>query len=401
MRANPGGEVSPNDVIGRDTLIQDLWRTLERQSVVLVAERRVGKSTVIKKMRSSPPKGVFAVYRDVENLATPLEFIERLYQDVEPQLSTTTRATSKVKSFLKEVAGFELGGVVKFPPSTREHWKELLESVFDDLCRAGDQRIVLFWDELPLFIHKVKQAEGERLAMDVMDSLRSLRQTHQNLRMVFTGSIGLHHVVTSLREAGHANDATNDMKTVEVSALADCDAVDLAKKLLIGESIECEDGETTAGAIAKSVDQLPFYIQSIVSEMVSIQGKINASTVTGIVQDALVDDQDRWHLQHFYDRIPEYYGSDRVPIVHAILDELAVTAGSLALAELIDRLKVSLAPDSSNYAGSILGGNSTPVIDLLRLLRRDHYVTQNSEDGSFQFRGTVLKRWWKLFRGLS
>lgn len=50
MRANPGGEIAPEDVVGRDRLIARLWETLTRQSVILVAERRMGKSCVVKKM---------------------------------------------------------------------------------------------------------------------------------------------------------------------------------------------------------------------------------------------------------------------------------------------------------------------------------------------------------------
>ena len=50
MKANPGGAIAPEDVIGRDKLIANLWNILDRQSVILSAERRMGKTTVIKKM---------------------------------------------------------------------------------------------------------------------------------------------------------------------------------------------------------------------------------------------------------------------------------------------------------------------------------------------------------------
>ncbi|MCP4547150.1 MAG: ATP-binding protein, partial [bacterium] len=40
MRANPGGEIAPSEVVGRDRLIQRIRQALEQQSVILVAERR-------------------------------------------------------------------------------------------------------------------------------------------------------------------------------------------------------------------------------------------------------------------------------------------------------------------------------------------------------------------------
>ena len=57
MRANPGGEIDPADVLGRGPLIQGIWRVLERQSLELTAERRIGKSSVIKKMTVEPAEG--------------------------------------------------------------------------------------------------------------------------------------------------------------------------------------------------------------------------------------------------------------------------------------------------------------------------------------------------------
>ena len=50
MKTNPGGEVAPANIVGRDDLIAQLRETLEHQSVVLVAERRIGKTSIIKKM---------------------------------------------------------------------------------------------------------------------------------------------------------------------------------------------------------------------------------------------------------------------------------------------------------------------------------------------------------------
>jgi len=38
MKANPGGLVSPKNVIGRDRFIERLWSTLEQLGVVLVVE---------------------------------------------------------------------------------------------------------------------------------------------------------------------------------------------------------------------------------------------------------------------------------------------------------------------------------------------------------------------------
>jgi len=76
MKANPGGELALDEVIGRDDLIRRLWDTLAQQSVVLIAERRMGKTSVIKKMAAECPDERVTLYRDVEGLDTPHAFVE-------------------------------------------------------------------------------------------------------------------------------------------------------------------------------------------------------------------------------------------------------------------------------------------------------------------------------------
>jgi hypothetical protein len=65
MKANPGAIVSPSEVIGRDRLIANLWERLEQQSLILSAERRMGKTSVIKKMQAEAPKNKLPIYHDL------------------------------------------------------------------------------------------------------------------------------------------------------------------------------------------------------------------------------------------------------------------------------------------------------------------------------------------------
>ena len=53
MRPILGGNVPPSRLVGRDDFIRKMWQSLENQSVVLVAERQIGKTTVIRKWFSS------------------------------------------------------------------------------------------------------------------------------------------------------------------------------------------------------------------------------------------------------------------------------------------------------------------------------------------------------------
>src|SRR5207244_1709762 len=113
-----------------------------------------------------------------------------------------------------------------------------------------------------------------------LDALRSLRQTHSGLRMVFTGSIGLHNVLTSLKRAGYANDPTNDMLTIDVPPLDPTHARQLASKLLNGEGIRVREPEAVIQAIADRVDGIPYFIHHVVDQLAQRGGEICVADVT-------------------------------------------------------------------------------------------------------------------------
>lgn len=340
-------------------------------------------------------------YRDVEGIDTPIGLVERLYRDVSESLSTGQRNKGRFRALMQQLAGAEIPWVGKLPEVVAPHWKALLETTIEDLIEAQPgHRIVLFWDEFPLMLRKFQRGLGDALAMEVLDTLRGLRQMHSGLRMVFTGSIGLHHVTSSLRELGHANDATNDMRTFEVPPLTPEDARKLATALLEGEGLSCTDPDRVAAEIASGVDGIPYYIHHVISQLEGRSGEVSPQRVRDVVTHALVDPQDTWHLQHYRERLDDYYGTARVPVALALLDELATASDALSFDHLHKRLGSQLDPDTSPVVARILGGDREDLRRLLRLMQRDHYVEKRPEDGRFQVRFPLIRRWWVLDRNL-
>jgi len=82
MKANPGGQLDPSDIVGREELIDRLWRVLRRQSLVLVAVRRMGKTCIVKKMAAEPPEVCLVVYHDLEDVHTVGQLAEMVFDDV-------------------------------------------------------------------------------------------------------------------------------------------------------------------------------------------------------------------------------------------------------------------------------------------------------------------------------
>ena len=400
MKANPGGSLGLDEIVGRDLLIRRLWDALERQSVILIAERRMGKTSVIRKMVAECPTDRIALFRDVEGLDTPQAFAERVYHDLEAHLDRSHRAARRARALLRQLSGTEIQGIVKLPPAIAPHWKALIERAVEDLVEHCGRSAIVFWDELPLMLQKIQRTSGSEAAMEVLDLLRSLRQTHADLRMVFSGSIGLHHVKTTLREAGHINAAVNDMLTVEVPPLDAEDAQQLCKQLLRGEGLPCEDIDTVAEIIASSVDNIPFYIHHVVSTLRYSGYLVTEQLARKVVSQALVDPVDTWHLEHYQSRLAEYYGKDNLVVVLSLLDEIARTEGAITKRELRSRLSSTHSPTEQPAFHRVLFEKPDELDRFLRLFERDHYVRRDASTGAYKFRFGLIRRWWRLNRDL-
>jgi len=389
MKANPGGHIPPKELIGRDELIADIWRRLEGRSVVLSAERRMGKTSVIKKMTAEPLAGVLPVWRDLEKVRTPEEFAELVFKDVEDHLGRSKRTALKARSFLSSIGGTEIGGIFKLPQLQLQHWKSLLSHTIEDLVAHQDYKLIFFWDELPLMIYNIKQSNGEIAAMEVLDLLRDSDVCSSDLRMVFTGSIGLHNVLNGLKRDGYANDPVNDMAKVDVPPLdVNSTAIALIEALMDGEHIEATDKHAVSGFLAKTVDGFPFYIQHVVEQLAMLKKPATEELIKEVVGHFLIDDNDAWEMRHFRTRIDTYYLPEERPYALGLLDILAGSDEPLSFDKLFNLLKARIVTEDTEMARQVL-----------TLIQLDHYITRTT-DGAYMFRFPIIRRWWRLERGI-
>jgi hypothetical protein len=349
----------------------------------------MGKTSIVQKMIVEATADKLPVYRDLERVHAPIEFTQLVYDDVSSYLSRFDRTARRAQQLLGQLGGAEIKGLIKLPDFAAPHWKTLLAKIIEDLVEHQDRTVILFWDELPLMLYNVKRRAGEAAAMEILDTLRSLRQTHRELRMVFTGSIGLHNVISSLREGGYANDPTNDMYTVDVPPLDAEHAQELAAQLLRGERVKVGDLAACAERIATAVDGIPYFIHHVVDQLKQRGNAASPETVDEVVTQSISDQQDRWHLRYYRDRIKIYYTPEEQPFALNILDVLSVAEQSLAFDELFNRLKSRMVTEDRERA-----------LDVLALLQRDHYVAQGG-NGTFSFRFPLIRQCWRIHRGVA
>ena len=112
MQINPGGLLNIEDVVGRDDEIARYWRVIGRQGLIISAERRIGKTHIVRKMRDECLSGYLPFYQDLEAAHTTPELIRSIYDTVRQSLDTVPRLNAyvaKLSSLLpSRIAGVDL-----------------------------------------------------------------------------------------------------------------------------------------------------------------------------------------------------------------------------------------------------------------------------------------------------
>lgn len=399
-------QVAPENVVGRDKLIDRIWRKLSKGSLRFTAERRIGKTTVMTKMAAEPRSGFEVLFLELEGIDSPDRFTELLLNRVRPLLSDQAKAKNWFDKFREGIGGTEIGGVIKLPGSSKIGWQATLEKTLEGVCEhQSDKVVVLLMDELPYMLQKIATIESsvdqKTLALTLLDTLRSLRQQHKNLRMIFAGSVGLHHVVTDLKQAKLASEPLNDMPLVGIRALSEPDALTLIDRLLRDESVQFakEDTEVIQKRIALLTDCVPFYIEAVCSRLGEMERSIEAIDVDETVRQQLTSDQDPWEMEHFRERLQTYYRgtildtSEReisnAQIARAILDHLATVDEPQSIENVWSAIKTKYAISDRQH-----------IVQMLKSLSQDHYFECDTQK-RYSFRFDLIRGWWRIAQGLS
>ncbi|MDE0105883.1 MAG: hypothetical protein OXN89_26180 [Bryobacterales bacterium] len=389
MQINPGGRLDTKDIIGRDNEIDRYWHILKRQGLVLSAERRIGKTHILFKMREEYQAGYVPFYQDLEAVHSVAELIRSIYATVE----NSSGAMPKVKAYIakrstllpKRIGGIDL-------PTADGTWQTLLADVFDILIRSADDntRILMLWDEFPLMLHNLQRNAGPDTPIQLLDHLRALRIARADrLRFLFTGSVGLHLVLRSLREAGSTNDPVNDMLSLTVPPIARHHTCGLAEALLRETRAAPLEIPSLASAIADHVGGFPYYVHHVVDQLDQLRRKPTLEDVSAAVDHLVYDPHDPANLKYYLTRLSSYYAEDQRRLALLLLDTLARQPSGTRLPQLLNLCK---------HGNPLLANEQ--LLEVLTILAEDHYIERRNCGSGFayDFRWPLVKKWWKETR---
>lgn len=388
-KPNPGGQLEPDQIIGRDALIAEMWQILDGRSIYMNDLRRIGKTQIMVKMHAEPPAGWLSVKCDLGGTHSAAEFATLAYRMSAEVLSGRKRNLRRMENLLGKAGVLEIAGILKLPDGTPAPWKEVLRRTFADIeeemtALGSDQRMVFFWDEVPFLLSNIVRNEGSTVAMEVLDTLRALGQDHDRVRLLLTGSVGIHHVLEGLKKEGYLGSPLNRMELVQPGPHAPADGLALAGNLLAGSQLVCSDPAACARAVAESVGHVAFYIHKLITRLP--RGvSTTPESISKVLDREITSDNNDWDLRHYRDRLRPYYG-DEEKLALLVLDAVAV-GGSLTFPAIRQTVNAQLPADDERLRG------------LLKLLVMDHYLVR-TEANEYRFYLDLIRRWWRLDRSL-
>lgn len=380
-----GAPVTGEDFYGRYIELARAHRYLdERQSLLLSAPRRIGKSSLAKKLISDKAAEKWkCIYIDLQGIATKETFLRKLI-DSFTRAGLIEKTGKKVKdffeSFFNATEGVELG-ILKIDLSHRSSLESLYNRLAETFDYDYDTLIVI--DELPLFLGNLIDREGTN-KHDVeflLNWFRSIRQ-HENshLRWIFCGSVGLRNFTNHYR----MSQAINDLIDFELGELTCEEAQGLIKALAQSYSLSIND-DVVNQILSLLQWPIPYFIQLLIDRLISKKNNDEGAVVEISDVELAIDELSQSdYFMTWDERLDEY--RDLESIARLVLNNLAIAHDGLTKDIL---LKISM----KGYESTIEPTINKNLTKVLEMLEHDGYIMRNGNNR--KFRSPMLRKWWK------
>ncbi len=376
-----GGVLNPHQVIGREKVIEKYWEILQRQGIVLYAERRFGKSAILTKMRAENRKDYLCIYKGVEGAGNADEFVEKLFDSVlKAKLFEESNLKKFENTFYTITSYIPKAGTLEFKAKDKK-WEKQFNYLLTSLVeQRSEKHIVIMLDEFTIMLDKMEEHE----AVNILGYLRDLvhHDFSEKLRFVYCGSIGIDLVLDKLKRAKHnIGDPINHMKKQRLLPFSDEEAIFFCKCLNKGCGLNVK--ENIMKYICNLSDKIPFFID-VIFDKIRYNPRIDKFAINKALNDILEDPSDTNNLKHFYDRIDNLYPNKI--LTNHILNYLSN----------ID--KYTSEDVIANHIYHQMKEERIIINNEIDRLWRDGYLKREVKDSirHFQFNYSIIKKWWAI-----
>lgn len=373
-----------------------LWQRLATDHVLLLAPRRVGKTSLLYRLADdAPAHELRAVYLTVAHAQREVEFVKALvdalgsHKDGEGAVKRVSKGP--LKRLLRRTRRIDAGPLsLEFDttsPEAEQHWTTLAEELASAMERLGHAWLVLV-DELPIFVMTLLRQDPSGLrARAFLNWFRDLRnpagraaEAHK-IRWVIAGSIGLDAVVARY----NVGDTINDLNPVSLGAFSPEVADAFLRELATSYGLVLDDA-VRARVCERAGWLIPFYLQIIFSklhELATEQLETPSVALVDRVVDALLGPTYRAYFDYWRQRLTEELGHPDDTHALALLSAAARAPEGASRAVLAQVLGEHVSDAAERDA---------QLRYLLDILENDGYLVLEADQA--RFRSALLREFW-------
>jgi len=382
MKISVGNPVEGDDFFDREQEQVRAWRKLEGSHLLMLAPRRIGKTSLILRLCATARKQQrYAVHCSFAKCETESDCIRELFK----ALATQQTVGQRSKTVFEHVKSVKLGPLgVDWHEAKPESWREAGEELGKALCEGDDDWLVCI-DELPVFIINLLQQgeDGRRRARAFLYWLRDLRQNHyQRIKWLMAGSIGLDTLAARLG----LSDTINDLEPFPLDAFNEDSALRFLGKLAESYNIALSE-ELCRAIVARVGWPVPYYLQLMFSHLRDESLDSAAPPDKAMIEkvfEKLLGNSYRNHFDYWRQRLDEELGQPEAGQAISILTQACQSTTGETKSSIAQALSKAIHdPESRDRSLNYL----------LEVLVSDGYLVER--DGRYAFRLEWLRVYWQ------
>ena len=393
MKNITGQAVTGEDLYGRSRELADLWEKLEQgEHVLMLAPRRVGKTSLMQELQRAPRERWTVIYVEVEGCDGSADCVATILAALAADPSHRSRFdaipfSNAVKGVVQRLqsASLDVGPLrVELRGAIGREWAQAADQLQACLTAltGADGKLLIVVDELPFLVSRMLQAEGGRHEAELLLSrLRQWRQAPELRGKVHTlvgGSIGLEGV---LRRAGLSG-LINDLSPFQLDSWDRPTAAEFLKEL--GAEYDFRLGEESIARLLDLLwDPVPYHVQLFFWALRRAcrfdPSRVSSGTIKRCFEDRLAGPSGTAHLDHYAARLGIAFDTREHEVARGILGRVCRRETGARLSDLKD-----LHQRSGDMFRSVL-----------RDLEADGYVKRNG--CRLEFRSNLLREWWRKY----
>jgi len=366
-------------------------RIQEGAHLLLVAPRRIGKTSLLKEAARQLEQQYLCLYVDLQKAKSAADAIVDLSLAAHPHKSLWEKTKGIFHNVLHDtvesVKVHDLAITLR-GGLTSGDWPAKGDKLFDILA-GNDKPVLLLFDELPILVNRLLKGadyvitpERRQAADEFLSWLRSNAIRHQGvIRIVIAGSIGLEPIA---RQAG-LSATLNSLTPFHLGPWSTEVAIGCLQALANEYQLTIDEAAILEMTSLLGVC-IPYYVQMFFDHVYResrIQGTkhVSRAFVAEVYKHSMLGTRGHAELSHLEERLRMVLGPKLDLLALDLLTETAVTG--------------ALVTDSAKaLAKEHFGDDWQPNLrEVLTILEHDGYIENRSD--SFKFISRLLKDWWK------